>query len=118
MVYHLNCFMSYSFVNKILDVVCVHLLCYYGRLVKILHFLTEPQHFVIVSDICSLLLQFVRVHVGPYQTLRTRPVSVRSGSPYWNEDLMFVAAEPFDDLMHLIVEDRVGPKVSGQKLLM
>lgn len=73
---------------------------------------------LIVSDISSLLLQFVRVHVGPYQILRTRPVPERSGSPFWNEDLMFVAAEPFDDLMHLIVEDRVGPKVSGQRLLM
>jgi hypothetical protein len=118
MVHRLNCFMTFCFVNRILDVVCVYLLCYYKRLVKSLHFLTESQHLVIVSDISSLLLQFVRVHVGPYQTLRTRPVPERSGSPFWNEDLMFVAAEPFDDLMHLIVEDRVGPKVSGQKLLM
>lgn len=85
---------------------------------KNLHFLRESQNLVIVSDICSLLLQFVRVHVGPYQTLRTRPAPVSSGSSFWNQDLMFVAAEPFDDLMHLIVEDRVGPKVSGQKLLL
>ena len=26
---------------------------------------------------------------------------------------MFVAAEPFDDILHLIVEDRMGPKVSA-----
>lgn len=57
-------------------------------------------------------LQYVRVHVGPYQALRTRPATVRSNSPFWNEDLMFVAAEPFDDILHLIVEDRMGPKVS------
>ncbi|KAG0576152.1 hypothetical protein KC19_5G059000 [Ceratodon purpureus] len=52
----------------------------------------------------------VRVHVGPYQTLRTRPSPARTGSPFWNEDLMFVAAEPFDDMMHLFVEDGVGLK--------
>jgi hypothetical protein len=38
---------------------------------------------------------------------------VRSASPLWNEDLMFVAAEPFDDLLHLLVlEERIGMKVS------
>jgi hypothetical protein len=56
-------------------------------------------------------LQSVRVRVGPYQTLRTRPAIARTGSPFWNEDLLFVAAEPFDDMMHLFVEDRVGPRV-------
>jgi hypothetical protein len=37
---------------------------------------------------------------------------VRSASPLWNEDLMVVAAEPFDDLLHLLVEERIGMKVS------
>ncbi|CAM6017649.1 unnamed protein product [Sphagnum balticum] len=40
--------------------------------------------------------------------LRSRIASVGSASPYWNEDLLFVVAEPFDDLLHLIVQDRVG----------
>ncbi len=52
--------------------------------------------------------------MGPYQMLRSRIASVRSASPFWNEDLLFVAAEPFDDLLHLIVQDRVGNKVSKQ----
>jgi hypothetical protein len=28
---------------------------------------------------------------------------------------MFVAAEPFDDLLHLLVEERIGMKVSWVK---
>lgn len=55
--------------------------------------------------------QYVRAQVGPYQMLRTRPASVRSASPFWNEDLMFVAAEPFDDWLNLVVEDTMGPRV-------
>ena len=60
--------------------------------------------------------QYVRAQVGPYQMLRTRPSSVRSTSPFWNEDLMFVAAEPFDEWLNLIVEDAFGPRVSARKL--
>nr|GEW60806.1 protein QUIRKY-like [Tanacetum cinerariifolium] len=33
----------------------------------------------------------------------------KSTSPMWNEDLMFVAAEPFDEHLILSVEDRVAP---------
>lgn len=68
----------------------------------------------LVLNSVAYWLQYVRVHVGPYQALRTRPATVRSNSPFWNEDLMFVAAEPFDDILHLIVEDRMGPKVSAE----
>ena len=56
--------------------------------------------------------QYVRAQVGPYQMLRTRPSQVRSASPFWNEDLMFVAAEPFDEWLNLLVEDTMGPRVS------
>ncbi|XP_024398723.1 FT-interacting protein 3 isoform X1 [Physcomitrium patens] len=52
---------------------------------------------------------YVRLHVGPYQTLRTSRSVTRGGSPFWNEDLLFVAAEPFDEVMHIIVEDRIAP---------
>lgn len=53
---------------------------------------------------------FVRAQVGPYQMLRTRPsAAVRGSSPFWNEDLMFVASEPFEDWLNLLVEDAAGP---------
>jgi hypothetical protein len=55
---------------------------------------------------------FVRAQVGN-QIMRTRPapmVSTRGpSSPFWNEDLMFVVAEPFEDFLVLSVEDRVSP---------
>jgi len=41
--------------------------------------------------------------------LRTKTVQARTLTPLWNEDLMFVAAEPFEDHIILSVEDRVGP---------
>ncbi len=56
--------------------------------------------------------QYIKAHVGPYQMLRSLIASVRSASPFWNEDLLFVAMEPFDDLLHILVQDRVGNKVS------
>jgi hypothetical protein len=58
----------------------------------------------------------VKVRVAPYQTLRTQFAQVRSASPFWHEDLMFVVSEPFDDLLHILVEDRNGGKVSGRPM--
>lgn len=51
---------------------------------------------------------FVKVMLGN-QALRTRISSSRSINPMWNEDLMFVAAEPFEEHLVLSVEDRVAP---------
>ncbi|KAJ6804578.1 FT-interacting protein 1-like [Iris pallida] len=52
---------------------------------------------------------FVKVQLGS-QVLRTRTIhQARTPNPLWNEDLMFVAAEPFEDQILLSVEDRVGP---------
>ncbi|KAJ6800311.1 FT-interacting protein 1-like [Iris pallida] len=51
---------------------------------------------------------FVKVMLGN-QVLRTRISQVRGPNPMWNEDLMFVAAEPFEEHLVLSVEDRVGP---------
>jgi hypothetical protein len=55
---------------------------------------------------------FVRAQVGN-QVLRTRPAPVVSArgpsTPFWNEDLMFVVAEPFEEFLVLSVEDRVAP---------
>ncbi|CAO2047033.1 unnamed protein product [Urochloa humidicola] len=55
---------------------------------------------------------FVRAQVGN-QIMRTRPAPVvptrGPSSPFWNEDLMFVVAEPFEEFLVLSVEDRVSP---------
>lgn len=51
---------------------------------------------------------YVKVQIGS-QILRTKTVQTRTMNALWNEDLMFVAAEPFDDHLILSVEDRVGP---------
>ncbi|XWS32075.1 hypothetical protein CRYUN_Cryun23aG0129500 [Craigia yunnanensis] len=40
--------------------------------------------------------------------LRSRVSPDKSVNPRWNEDLMFVAAEPFDDPLILTVEDKLG----------
>ncbi|KAG2686979.1 hypothetical protein I3843_09G032700 [Carya illinoinensis] len=50
---------------------------------------------------------FVKASLGN-QGLRTK-VSSRTINPMWNEDLMFVAAEPFEEPLILIVEERVAP---------
>ncbi|XP_062221568.1 FT-interacting protein 3-like [Phragmites australis] len=55
---------------------------------------------------------FVCAQVGN-QIMRTQPAPVVSSrgpsSPLWNEDLMFVVAEPFEEFLVLSVEDRVSP---------
>lgn len=60
---------------------------------------TEKSHF---PDV------YVKGHIGN-QVLRTKPVQARNFNPLWNEDLLFVAAEPFEDHLILTVEDRVAP---------
>ncbi|CAL9111741.1 unnamed protein product, partial [Musa textilis] len=49
---------------------------------------------------------FVKAQVGN-QVLKTRVCPTRTMSPMWNEDLIFVAAEPFEEHLVLTVEDRV-----------
>ncbi|CAA7060634.1 unnamed protein product [Microthlaspi erraticum] len=51
---------------------------------------------------------YVKAVVGN-QALRTRVSQGRTINPMWNEDLMFVAAEPFEEPLILSVEDRVAP---------
>ncbi|KAG5538411.1 hypothetical protein RHGRI_019104 [Rhododendron griersonianum] len=51
---------------------------------------------------------YVKAVIGN-QALKTKPVQSRTRNALWNEDLMFVAAEPFDDHLILTVEDRMGP---------
>ncbi|KAJ0809131.1 putative C2 domain, phosphoribosyltransferase, C2 domain superfamily [Helianthus annuus] len=51
---------------------------------------------------------YVKATLGN-QILRTRVSSSKTINPLWNEDLMFVASEPFEEPLILSVEDRVGP---------
>ncbi|KAJ0965064.1 hypothetical protein J5N97_026202 [Dioscorea zingiberensis] len=50
---------------------------------------------------------FVKGQVGN-QVLKTRACPARTLNPLWNEDLVFVAAEPFDEHLVLTIEDRVS----------
>ncbi|CAL0299638.1 unnamed protein product [Lupinus luteus] len=71
---------------------------------------------IIPGDKGTMMVRFpefsAKVQVGN-QVLRTRiaaPSATRSFSnPLWNEDLLFVVAEPFEDYLFVSVEDRVGP---------
>lgn len=51
---------------------------------------------------------YVKAQLG-FQTQRTKPVQAMTGLPFWNEDLMFVAAEPFEEHLLLSIENRIGP---------
>lgn len=51
---------------------------------------------------------YVKVHIG-HQVMKTRPCQARAFNAIWNEDLLFVAPEPFEDHLILTVEDRVAP---------
>ncbi|TXG53375.1 hypothetical protein EZV62_022544 [Acer yangbiense] len=50
----------------------------------------------------------VKIHLGS-QIRVTRPLQIRTINPMWNEELMFVASEPFEDLIIVSVEDRISP---------
>ncbi|XP_048432363.1 FT-interacting protein 1-like [Pyrus x bretschneideri] len=50
---------------------------------------------------------FITAHVGN-QTLKTKISPTRTPNPMWNEDLIFVAAEPFEEQLVLTVENKVS----------
>ncbi|XP_073001548.1 FT-interacting protein 1-like [Typha latifolia] len=53
---------------------------------------------------------FAKVQVGN-QVLKTKScVSSNTLSPLWNEDLIFVVAEPFEEQLILSIEDHVSPR--------
>ncbi|KAK1421596.1 hypothetical protein QVD17_24063 [Tagetes erecta] len=59
----------------------------------------------------------VKVAIGN-QTNWTKTSSVKTVNPVWNEDLVFVAAEPFEEALILTVEDRGNKdEVLGKCLL-
>ncbi|PSS19415.1 FT-interacting protein [Actinidia chinensis var. chinensis] len=52
---------------------------------------------------------FVKVQLG-HQVRFTRQSKLRQfNNPEWDDELMFVASEPFDEIMIIGVEDRIGP---------
>lgn len=63
---------------------------------------------IIPNDRSRLPQVFVKVQVGN-QILRTRTCPARTANPMWNEDLVFVVAEPFEEQLVLTVEDQVHP---------
>lgn len=67
----------------------------------------EAQDLV-VPDKSRFPEVYVKVQLGN-QAQRTKPVQARTLNPMWGEDLMFVAAEPFEEHLVISVEDRVGP---------
>ncbi|KAK2662060.1 hypothetical protein Ddye_000634 [Dipteronia dyeriana] len=50
---------------------------------------------------------FVKAHVGN-QVLKTKLCPTRTTNPLWNEDLIFVAAEPFEEQLVLTVENKMS----------
>ncbi|TQE03324.1 hypothetical protein C1H46_011050 [Malus baccata] len=50
---------------------------------------------------------FIKAHVGN-QILKTKISPTRTPNPMWNEDLIFVAAEPFEEQLVLTVENKVS----------
>ncbi|KAG9137684.1 hypothetical protein Leryth_011414 [Lithospermum erythrorhizon] len=75
----------------------------------------EAQDVILGDKGASVMMRYpellAKIQVGN-QVLKTRvasPTPNRSlSSPMWNEDLMFVVAEPFEDYLLVSVEDRVG----------
>ncbi|KAJ1409735.1 Phosphoribosyltransferase C-terminal [Sesbania bispinosa] len=63
---------------------------------------------VIPSDRNRLPEVSVKAQVG-CQVLRTKICPTRTTTPLWNEDLVFVVAEPFEEHLTITVEDRVHP---------
>ncbi|KAF5187022.1 C2 domain, Phosphoribosyltransferase [Thalictrum thalictroides] len=58
------------------------------------------------NDRSRLPEAFVKAQVGN-QLLKTKVCPNRTTNPLWNEDLVFVTAEPFEEHLVLTVEDRV-----------
>ncbi|XP_021280756.1 FT-interacting protein 1 [Herrania umbratica] len=63
---------------------------------------------VLPNDRSRLPEVFVKAQIGN-QVLRTKICPTRTANPLWNEDLVFVTAEPFEEQLFITVEDRVHP---------
>ncbi|CAN1168987.1 FT-interacting protein 1 [Linum perenne] len=63
---------------------------------------------LIPSDRNRIPQLFVKVQVGN-QVLKTSIHQIPTINPLWNEDLIFVVAEPFEEQVNVTVEDRIHP---------
>ncbi|XP_010534658.1 PREDICTED: FT-interacting protein 1 [Tarenaya hassleriana] len=71
------------------------------------------------SDRTQLPQAFVKVQIGN-QILKTKLCPNKTTNPMWNEDLVFVAAEPFEEQFYLTVENKVSSakdEVMGRLIL-
>lgn len=67
--------------------------------------------YILINFWCDdFIFDFVNVpmQIGS-QVLRTKVSQSHTTNPVWNEDLVFVVAEPFEEQMIISVEDRVHP---------
>ncbi|KAM6569752.1 hypothetical protein CsatB_017737 [Cannabis sativa] len=75
----------------------------------------EAQDLHIAPNLPPLTAPDIRIkaQVG-FQSAKTRRGSMNnhSASFHWNEDLIFVAGEPLEDSLILIVEDRTGKEIA------
>ncbi|KAK1367460.1 FT-interacting protein 1 [Heracleum sosnowskyi] len=62
-------------------------------------------HDVESADKSQLPQVFVKAQVGN-QILKTNMCPTKTTNPFWNEDLIFVAAEPFEEKLVLTVENK------------
>ncbi|CAM0901643.1 unnamed protein product [Alopecurus aequalis] len=67
---------------------------------------------ILIQDKTRYRDVFVRATVGG-QHRKTKPVQAININPFWNEDLMFVAAELFEDSLALTVEHVAAPEENG-----
>lgn len=63
---------------------------------------------VVPNDRTRLPEVFVKAQVGS-QVIRTKSCPTPTTNPVWNEDLVFVVAEPFEEQLEVTVEDQVHP---------
>ncbi|XVF33768.1 hypothetical protein REPUB_Repub17cG0196500 [Reevesia pubescens] len=61
---------------------------------------------VLPNDRSRLPEVFVKAQIGN-QVLRTKVCPTSTANPLWNEDLVFVTAEPFEEQLLITVEDRI-----------
>nr|XP_043614322.1 LOW QUALITY PROTEIN: protein QUIRKY [Erigeron canadensis] len=72
----------------------------------------EAQDLQIAANLPPLTAPEVRVKAQlGFQSVRTRrgAMNNHTASFYWHEDLVFVAGEPLEDSLILLLEDRTGP---------
>ncbi|XXG85198.1 hypothetical protein AAC387_Pa11g0324 [Persea americana] len=63
---------------------------------------------LVVAEKSEIPKVYVKAQIGIH-AFRTKAVHAPTFNPLWNEDLLFVAAEPFEDHLILSVEDFEGP---------